>query len=862
MTSSSSSSSLLPFLPFFLSKSHHNTKQKQQKQQKQQQQQQQKQQPSIRNNYNTIKRLYHPNHHHYPNSNTNTIIRSSKKIFTIISIMMFIIQTTQAMRKISLPSSTITTISRRRGTSHHIAFLPSNHHHQHHQQQRKVSSKLFNNEDSFDYYNDNNKNNNMNMNTNNNNIITPKEDSSYLNKSRIPFMAPKSSFDDSIPITNSQGLSSLSSSSSSTTSSSSSSPDLAWSKLGLTTELSQYLTMNKNNHNNNGGMGFMDGPTPIQQMVIPAILSGSSSKKKKQSIAFAAATGSGKTLAYLLPIVQMLKSQEMLLLQPQQDKGPNDTSWKKPKRPRALILAPTRELTLQIASVLKSLSHTMKLSTTSLVGGEDIGKQRKKLNKHIDIIVSTPGRLVKHWNDGNVFLGSIDFIVIDEVDTMLEQGFQSDIGKILHPLLYKHKGPFRNNNNNNNNNNNHENGINVVDDAPQVIMTSATMTNAVKRLLRDEETLSKNNKNKKQIPTKQEEIKILLPKNMRVLTAPGLHRAVPRLKQVFIDVGNTDKMSLLVDLIANSGSGGAGSVLTSQDKKIMQKNNQLGGDQGGSGGGGLTLIFCNTVSSCRAVQHGLTESGIESLCYHGELNSVARAENLNLFRQAGKAVYENADSFEEDEEDYYTEDEYNDEANDKTDEDDWSFFEDEEDDWDKTSSEYDSFSSEEDLARKRKSLPRIMVCTDIAARGLDVPEVDHVVMFDFPLNPIDYLHRAGRTARGVNQQNGKNQNIRAGSGRVSALVAKRDRVLAMAIEGAVQRGEPLDGLSSRKSDYMPGAKLSSRPLGGGRGQSSTRSDGNNGRGGRGVGSGRGGRGGRGGRSGRGGRASGRGGRRR
>ena len=104
----------------------------------------------------------------------------------------------------------------------------------------------------------------------------------------------------------------------------------------------------------------------------------------------------------------------------------------------------------------------------------------------------------------------------------------------------------------------------------------------------------------------------------------------------------------------------------------------------------------------------------------------------------------------------------------------------------------------------------ILVATDIGARGLDVPEVDHVVMFDFPLNPIDYLHRAGRTARGVNQRQLNKEKSRAGSGRVTALVMKRDQVLAKAIEGAVQRGEPLDALSSRKSDYLTGAKLGNR----------------------------------------------------
>lgn len=77
-------------------------------------------------------------------------------------------------------------------------------------------------------------------------------------------------------------------------------------------------------------------------------------------------------------------------------------------------------------------------------------------------------------------------------------------------------------------------------------------------------------------------------------------------------------------------------------------------------------------------------------------------------------------------------------------------------------------------------------------------------MFDFPLNALDYLHRSGRTARGVTDETTK------GKGKVTALVAKRDKVLASAIENAVLKGEPLDGLSSRKSDYLPGGRLNRR----------------------------------------------------
>ncbi len=83
----------------------------------------------------------------------------------------------------------------------------------------------------------------------------------------------------------------------------------------------------------------------------------------------------------------------------------------------------------------------------------------------------------------------------------------------------------------------------------------------------------------------------------------------------------------------------------------------------------------------------------------------------------------------------------------------------------------------------------ILVGTDVAARGLDIPDIDHVVMFDFPLNPVDYIHRAGRCGRAGRK------------GVVTSIITKRDKVLSDAIRGAILRGLPIDSLSSNKRDY-------------------------------------------------------------
>ncbi|KAI2501378.1 hypothetical protein MHU86_13114 [Fragilaria crotonensis] len=530
------------------------------------------------------------------------------------------------------------------------------------------------------------------------------KDSSAIAKSRKPFQMPKGSQDDSVPTIKGGTL--------------------AWTQLGLLTELVVSV------HDEQG----LTAPTPVQQLVIPALL-----QEPPMPLAFLAATGSGKTLAYALPLLQMVKSRE-LFATTETSTEQLQLQKQKPKRPKLLILAPTRELAVQITSVVKQLCHKVKLSSQSLVGSDDYGKQRKALDRHLDVLVATPGRLLKHWKEGNVHLGDLQHVVLDEMDTMLEQGFQTELKELLNPLLYKMKASQV-----------VLDSEQVAEGAPRVVLTSATMTQAVSKLISNSNvkdvTIGAKRHYTKPDAGDAATSKVAIPK-MKVIKAPGLHKTVPRLQQVFVDVGNTDKLTLLVDAVA---AGGRGAAIKAADRDENAR----------------TMIFCNTVGSCRAAQHALAEAGLPSLCYHGELNSAARSENLLKFR---------------------------------------------------------SGDSEESA---------ILVCTDLAARGLDVPQVDHVIMFDFPLNALDYLHRSGRTARGVSSSSSTLSN--SGRGRVTALVAKRDQVLATAIENAVQRGLPLDGLSSRKSDYIPSratianSNSSSRPRGAsavlGRGKVSSRSGG-------------------------------------
>ncbi len=151
-------------------------------------------------------------------------------------------------------------------------------------------------------------------------------------------------------------------------------------------------------------------PTMIQKRAIPLVLA-------KSDIFATAQTGTGKTAAFALPILQKLR-------QPLEHKNV-----------RVVILSPTRELSIQIYEDILSYSKHMKVKTMILVGGKDLQRQRKKLKEGVDILIATPGRLLEHIENG-LSLNSIEIMVLDEADRMLDMGFTKDIRKI-HPLLPK-----------------------------------------------------------------------------------------------------------------------------------------------------------------------------------------------------------------------------------------------------------------------------------------------------------------------------------------------------------------------------------------------------------------------------------------
>jgi len=149
--------------------------------------------------------------------------------------------------------------------------------------------------------------------------------------------------------------------------------------------------------------------TPIQEKTIPLILA-------KKDIIASAQTGTGKTAAFALPIIQMLFDR--------QDSG------KKGKKIKALVVSPTRELAIQIQENFKTYAQFSNLRSTIVYGGTSIEPQKDVLNKGVDILIATPGRLLDLHKQECVNLSKIEVLVLDEADLMLDMGFIDDVKKI------------------------------------------------------------------------------------------------------------------------------------------------------------------------------------------------------------------------------------------------------------------------------------------------------------------------------------------------------------------------------------------------------------------------------------------------
>ncbi len=218
-------------------------------------------------------------------------------------------------------------------------------------------------------------------------------------------------------------------------------------------------------------------PTPIQEKCIPYLLDG-------RDLLGSAQTGTGKTAAFTLPLLQRLAH-----INTHPRKG----------APRALILAPTRELAAQIADSIKTYGRYLRLSHTVIFGGVSQHQQVKALNRGVDILVATPGRLLDLMQQGHVRLGDVEVFILDEVDRMLDMGFIPDIKRVLAKIPEKR----------------------------QTLFFSATMA-----------------------PKMVELASTMVHKPERITIAPD-KPAVERITQKVMFVGKKDKDALLVSLLSN-----------------------------------------------------------------------------------------------------------------------------------------------------------------------------------------------------------------------------------------------------------------------------------------------------------------------
>ena len=173
-------------------------------------------------------------------------------------------------------------------------------------------------------------------------------------------------------------------------------------------------------------------PTEIQSQAIPAILAG-------KDIIGCAQTGTGKTAAFVLPILNQLETV------PQKSKN---------RKPRALVVTPTRELAVQVEQAIRGYGRFMKIKTIAVYGGVSIESQIKFIRSGVDVIVATPGRLLDHIQRRTVSLSEVEILVLDEADRMLDMGFIPDIQRIVKELPGKR----------------------------QTLLFSATMPDAIKKL--------------------------------------------------------------------------------------------------------------------------------------------------------------------------------------------------------------------------------------------------------------------------------------------------------------------------------------------------------------------------------------------
>ena len=349
-------------------------------------------------------------------------------------------------------------------------------------------------------------------------------------------------------------------------------------------------------------LGYLN-PTPIQIKCIPLVLSG-------EDLIGCAETGTGKTAAFLLPVIHNLSAQT---------------------RPgiRVLVLAPTRELAIQIQKNYDELNHLKANRSVLVIGGANINQQIADLRRRPTIVIATPGRLLDLKERGAIDLSSIEVLILDEADRMLDMGFLPAIKTILAMLPIKR----------------------------QTLLFSATMSPTIESLARS--------------TMRQPKLVEVNPRG----------RAPQMIEQTAYSVSVENKTKLLLDLLEQKNE-------TESLAKV--------------------LVFTRTRRGSERLSHILKARNHKVNRIHADRSQPQREAALREFR-AGHT--------------------------------------------------------------------RVLVATDIAARGLDVDAVSHVINYDVPAVPEDYVHRVGRTGRAGKQ------------GKAITIVTPIDELSMKAIERLI--GQPV-----------------------------------------------------------------------
>ncbi len=314
-------------------------------------------------------------------------------------------------------------------------------------------------------------------------------------------------------------------------------------------------------------------PTPIQEKAIPYVL-------MARDVLGVAQTGTGKTASFVLPMIDVLAQGRA-----------------RARMPRSLILEPTRELAAQVAENFTKYGKYNKLDMALLIGGERFDEQVKALEKGVDVLIATPGRLIDLIQRGNILLADTKLLVIDEADRMLDMGFIPDVERI----------------------------VGYLPKIRQTLFFSATMAKEIRRLA---------------------DAFLMNPKE---ISAGPPASTADTVTQHLIQAPDEPKAK------------------RETLRKLLDQSEVTS-----------ALVFCNRKRDVGILHRSLERRGYSAGALHGDMAQPARMATL--------AAFKNGEI-------------------------------------------------------------KILVCSDVAARGLDIPAVSHVFNFDVPSNAEDYVHRIGRTGR-------------------------------------------------------------------------------------------------------------------